>query len=106
MAETDLPGLHEADVRAYLDDVITPVETGWSPHRNLFRVYRLPADCTADEVDSALTSIPALWGTPELRERTRAVERLRRGHPTAARVLGDPRERSVHRTTVAAERTA
>ncbi|MGM1058715.1 hypothetical protein [Saccharothrix sp. Mg75] len=106
MAETDLPGLREADVRAYLDDVITPVETGWSPHRNLFRVYRLPADCTADEVDSALTSIPELWGMPELRERTRAVERLRRGHPIAARMLGDPRERSVHRTAVAAERSA
>lgn len=106
MAETDLPGLREADVRAYLADVITPVETGWSPHRNLFRVYRLAADCTADEVDAALTATQDLWGIPELREHTRAVERLRRGHPTAARVLGDPRERSVHRTAVAAERTA
>lgn len=106
MVETELPGLREADVRAYLVDVITPVETGWSPHRNLFRVYRLPADCTTDEIDSALTSIPKLWGTPELREHTEAVERLRRGHQTAVRVLRDPRERSVHRTAVAAERTA
>ncbi|XVS61723.1 hypothetical protein ACQPYE_25910 [Actinosynnema sp. CA-299493] len=106
MAETDLPGLREADVHAYLDVVITPVETGWSPHRNLFRVYRLPIDCTADEIDSALTSTPELWGIPELREHNWAVERLRHGHPTAARVLRDPRERSVHRTAVAAERTA
>ncbi|MGX7828968.1 hypothetical protein ACTG9Q_28165 [Actinokineospora sp. 24-640] len=106
MAETDLPGLHKADIRAYLDEVITPVEMEWSPHRNLFRVYRLPVDCTADKVDSALTSIPALWGVPELREHTRAVERLRRGHPTAARILGDSGERLAHRTAVAAERTA
>ncbi|CCH29497.1 hypothetical protein ABZ816_15885 [Actinosynnema sp. NPDC047251] len=105
MAETDLPGLRDADVRAYLDDVITPVETGWSPHRNLFRVYRLPSDCTADEVDSALTSVLALWGVPELREHTQAVDRLRRGHPVAVRVLSDPGERSVHRAAVAAERT-
>ncbi len=106
MVETDLPGLRDTGVRAYLDDVITPVATGWSPHRNLFRVYRLPADCTADEIDSALTSVPALWGIPELREHTQAVDRLRRGHPTAVRVLGDPGERSAHWTAVAAERTA
>ncbi|QFZ18629.1 hypothetical protein [Saccharothrix syringae] len=106
MAEKDLPGLRDTDARAYLADVITPVETGWSPHRNLFRVYRLPTDCTADEVDSALTAVPALWGTPELREHTQAVDRLRRGRRTAARVLGDPGRRSAHRTAVAAERTA
>ncbi|UVS80567.1 hypothetical protein [Actinokineospora sp. UTMC 2448] len=106
MAETDLPGLRTDDIRAYLDEVITPVEMGWAPHRNLFRVYRLPIECTAHDVDAALTSIPAFWGEPELREHTRAVERLRRGHSMATRVLTDPGERSAHWAAVAAERIA
>lgn len=84
----------------YLDDVLVPVQTGWSPHRNYFRVYGLSPDSTQSEVDNALAAQPARWGTAEARQYAVACERLHASHAAATAVLGDPENRARHRESV------
>ncbi|MGW4211226.1 hypothetical protein ACWEIJ_24760 [Lentzea sp. NPDC004789] len=91
---------------SYTDDVLVPVQTGWSPHRNYFRVYRLSPYATQSEVDSALGGQPARWGTAESRQYAVACERLHASHATAAAVLRDPVSRARHRESVEHEHEA
>ncbi|MDX8146914.1 hypothetical protein SK854_32700 [Lentzea sp. BCCO 10_0061] len=91
---------------SYVDEVLVPVWTGWSPHRNYFRVYRLPPHPRQAEVDAALADLPARWGTPELRLHAVACERLHACHATAIAVLGDPAARARHREFVEREHQA
>jgi hypothetical protein len=85
---------------SYTDDVLVPVQTGWSPHRNYFRVYRLSPYATQSEVDGALDGQPARWGTAESRQYAVACERLHASHATAVAVLRDPVSRARHREAV------
>ena len=85
---------------SYTDDVLVPVQTGWSPHRNYFRVYRLSPYATQSEVDGALDGQPTRWGTAESRQYAVACERLHASHATAAAVLRDPVSRARHRESV------
>ncbi|HEX8864143.1 MAG TPA: hypothetical protein VF821_00675 [Lentzea sp.] len=87
----------------YVEDVLVPVQAGWSPHRNYFRVYELATDAPQSDVDSALADLPVRWGTASLRQHTGACDRLRACHARAIAVLGDPASRARHRESVERE---
>jgi hypothetical protein len=94
------------DVVSYAEEVAGPVQTGWSPHRNYFRVYRLPLEAGQSEVATALADLPTRWGTPELRQYALACERLHACHDEATAVLSDPTRRTRHRSSVEHEHHA
>lgn len=84
----------------YVEDVLLPVQAGWSPHRDYFRVYGLSWHAAQSDVDAALAEVPVRWGTAELRQYTDACDRLRACHAKATAVLGDPARRALHRESV------
>lgn len=88
------------DAARYVEDVIKPIQQGWAPTRNLFRVYQLAPEAGQADVEEALTALPRQWSTPELRQHGQACERLRTCHPRAAEVLADPDRRAGHRAAV------
>src|SRR5215475_12750163 len=88
------------DAARYVEDVIKPIQQGWSPVRNFFRVYQLSADANPADVDEALTGLPREWGTRELRQHELACERLHACHPKAVEVLRDYELRANHRAMV------
>lgn len=92
--------MDEFDPVSYVADVVVPIQAGWSPRSNYFRVYRLPPNPTLFQVDSALADLPNRWGMPELRQHALACERLHACHAEAAAVLRDPARRARHREAV------
>lgn len=88
------------DAARYVEDVIKPIQQGWWPKRNLFRVYQLLADASQADVAAALAALPRQWATPELRQYGRACERLHAYHPEATAVLSDRKRRADHRAEV------
>ncbi|MGW5054997.1 hypothetical protein [Actinokineospora sp. NPDC004072] len=96
----------DLDVESYVDDVVVPIQTGWSPHNNYFRVYRIRPDASDAEVDDALSDMPDHWGAAGLRQHALAFDRLHACHEQAAVVLRDPARRARHRATVEREHRA
>jgi hypothetical protein len=94
------------DAARYVEDVIKPIQQGWAPTRNFFRVYQLSPEASQADVQEALDVLARQWSTPELRQHGQACERLRACHPKAAEVLGDRDLRADHRTAVDREHRA
>lgn len=88
------------DAARYVEDVVKPVERGWPPTGNLFRVYQLRAMAGQSEVDTALAEVPRCWGRPELRAHGTGCARLRACHDAAAALLRDGGRRAAHRDAV------
>ncbi|WP_018687144.1 hypothetical protein [Actinokineospora enzanensis] len=88
------------DPARYVEDVVRPVQRGWSPSRNLFRVYGLDPDAVQSDVDEAVATVPRQWGLPEIRVHTRGCERLRAARSGAEEVLRDPGRRETHRAEI------
>jgi hypothetical protein len=94
------------DPASYVEDVVLPIQTGWPPRSNYFRVYQLPLHPTPSQVDSALADMPTRWGMPELRQHALACDRLHACHAEAAAVLGNPARRARHREAIEREHRA
>lgn len=91
------------DAARYVEDVVRPVQRGWPPTANLFRVYQVRPAAGQSEVDIALTEMPHCWGRPELRAYGSGCERLRAGHTGAVALLRDGDRRAAHRVAVEAD---
>jgi len=85
---------------------MVPIQAGWSPRSNYFRVYRLPPDPLPSQVESALAGMPTRWGMPELRQHAQAYKRLHACHDEATAVLRDPTRRDRHQEAVMNEHDA
>jgi len=96
-------GTTDFDGARFVEEVVKPVQDGWDPTDNLFRVYQLPIGLketptiqrALDLVSQHLTSQRLEQAFPS------AVARLRAGHAHAAEILTSPRLRQEHATTVA-----
>jgi hypothetical protein len=91
------------DASRYIEDVVKPVQRGWPPTENLFRVYQLCTTAGQSEVDTALVEVPRWWGRPELRAYGSGCARLRACHDGAVALLGDGGRRAAHRAAVDAD---
>lgn len=90
------------DESVFVDEVLKPVQNGWQPKEDLFRVYLLPPDVTDDKViTTALAEINRQFNPQRYRSFRRACESLRLQHETAAAVLRDADRRQRHRDQVA-----
>jgi hypothetical protein len=96
----------EFDEARFRDDVLIPVQAGWPPEDNLFRVYLLPLDTEdATAVRTALDDLRRRFGLNRYAKSFGvACQRLRAQHDQAATVLGDPARRRAHREQVRAGR--
>lgn len=91
------------DASRYVEDVVKPVQRGWPPTGNLFRVYQLRTTAGQSEVDTALVEVPRCWGRSELRAYVTGCARLRACHDGAAALLSDGGRRAEHRAAVDAD---
>ncbi|RKT52845.1 hypothetical protein [Saccharothrix australiensis] len=91
----------EFDAARFVDEVLKPVQDGWRPDEDLFRVYLLPHD-VADRatVEAALAEVGRQFTRQRYRAFRRAAEILRGQHEDAARTLLDPASRAAHRALV------
>ncbi len=90
------------DSTRFVEEVLKPVQDGWRPEEDLFRVYLLPPD-TADggTVHAALAEVNRQLGGQQYRGFKRACEQLRAQHGSATTTLTDPAKLSAHRREVA-----
>jgi hypothetical protein len=93
------------DSARFVAEVLKPVQDGWRPEEDLFRVYLLPPD-TADGavVRAALAEINRQLGGQQYRGFKRACEQLRAQHQSATETLTDPRKLDAHRREVGERR--
>src|SRR3712207_6244079 len=92
----------EFDEARFVEEVLKPVQDGWTPTDNLFRAYLLPVG-TSDEstIHRALTLVWQQLGSQRLgRAFPSAVSRLRAGHAEATRILTTPLLRQQHASAV------
>lgn len=89
------------DSARFVAEVLKPVQDGWRPEEDLFRVYLLPPD-TADGavVRAALAEINRQLGGQQYRGFKRACEQLRAQHQSATETLTDPRKLDAYRREV------
>ncbi|HEY3607241.1 MAG TPA: hypothetical protein VGL06_07055 [Pseudonocardiaceae bacterium] len=89
------------DDTVFREDVLKPVQDGWPPKDDLFRVYLLPTD-VADErtITAALAGINSQFTNQRYRGFRRACESLRAQHQAATVVLTDPARRKSHRQRI------
>ncbi|AXX32187.1 hypothetical protein KCV87_31585 [Actinosynnema pretiosum subsp. pretiosum] len=93
------------DATRFVDEVLKPVQDGWRPDEDLFRVYLLSTGVTErSTVETALAEIAKQFGKQQYRVFRRALEILRGQHAAASDVLLDPARRGAHRARVEAER--
>src|SRR5829696_7629706 len=81
--------MSDFDEARFVEEVLKPVQDGWRPTDNLFRVYLLPVG-SSDEaaIQHALELILQQLGSQRLeRAFPSAVLRLRAGHADATRIL-------------------
>ncbi|MGH3878556.1 MAG: hypothetical protein ACRDSK_16115 [Actinophytocola sp.] len=91
------------DKDRFVDEVLKPVQDGWRPDEDLFRVYLLPADVTdGGMVRAALAGINRQLGNQQYRGFKRAVDHLRAQHKAATATLTDPTKLTAHRVAVSA----
>jgi hypothetical protein len=90
------------DSALFVEEVLKPVQDGWRPDEDLFRVYLLPLDVRdARVIAAALDEINRQFTQQRYRGFRRACELLRAKHPTAKAILTDPARRELHRGVVA-----
>lgn len=89
------------DDPVFKEEVLKPVEDGWQPKEDLFRVYLLAPDVTDDTtIGTALHEVRRQLNPQHYRGFARACELLRLQHDGAAAVLRDPVRRERHRDQV------
>ncbi|WP_158846651.1 hypothetical protein [Saccharothrix deserti] len=89
------------DATRFVDEVLKPVQDGWRPDEDLFRVYLLPHDVTdQNTVETALTEVGRQFTKQQYRGFRRATEILRGQHKAASETLLDPARRGAHRSRV------
>lgn len=89
------------DGKRFVDEVLNPVQHGWRPEEDLFRVYLLPSDVSdAGTVRAALGEVARQFTKPQYRAFRRACELLHTQHRVATEVLTDPARRAAHRERV------
>ena len=93
------------DEPRFLEEVLKPVQDGWPPAHDLFRVYLLPPDVAdAQVVARALDEVKRQFAKQQYRAFRGACDQLRAQHPAAAALLTDPHRRKAHRAEVLAGR--
>ncbi|MEU5696711.1 hypothetical protein [Actinosynnema sp. NPDC020468] len=91
----------EFDANRFVDEVLKPVQDGWRPDEDLFRVYLLPLDVSdRSVVEAALADVAREFGKQRYRGFRRATEILRGRHDAAAETLLDGARRAAHREQV------
>ncbi|MCP2246905.1 hypothetical protein [Lentzea aerocolonigenes] len=91
------------DPARFVDEVLKPVQDGWRPDENLFRVYLLPLDADDTHViTTALEEVGRQFTKQQYRAFRRATEILRGQHKEASATLLDPARRDSHRAVVRA----
>ena len=91
------------DSAQFVDEVLKPVQDGWRPDEDLFRVYLLPPDVTdVDVVRAALAGIKRQLGNRQYGGFKRACAQLGALHETATKTLTDPAKSAAHQAVVAA----
>jgi hypothetical protein len=90
------------DDARFVEEVLKPVQDGWRPTDNLFRVYVLPVGVSdQNAIQAALDVVQRQLGSQRLeRMFPAAITRLRSGHPDAVKILTDPRQRQQHAADV------
>ncbi|HEV2781161.1 MAG TPA: hypothetical protein VGX25_17385 [Actinophytocola sp.] len=89
------------DADRFAEEVLNPVQQGWRPAEDLFRVYLLAPDVTdAATVRAALDRIGRELNNQKYRHLRRACDLLRAQHEEATAILTDPARRNEHRTRV------
>ena len=96
-------GAIDFDEARFVEEVVKPVQEGWDPTDNLFRVYQLPIGLTEIPTIQRALDLVSQHLTSQRLERVfpSAVARLRAGHAHATEILTSPRLRQEHATTVA-----
>ncbi len=93
----------EFDDTRFLEEVLKPVQEGWRPDEDLFRVYLLPHNVSDTHVvRAAVEEVGREFGKQRYRNFRRATEVLRAQHDLAAATLLNPARRESHRTQVVA----
>ncbi|UOZ07939.1 hypothetical protein [Amycolatopsis sp. WQ 127309] len=91
------------DSARFVEEVLKPVQDGWRPDEDFFRVYLLPPDVTgADVVRTALAKIKSQLNNRQYGGFKRACDQLRALHETAVATLTDPAKSAAHRAAVSA----
>lgn len=94
------------DGARFVEEVLKPVQDGWRPEEDLFRVYLLPLDVTdGGTVLTALAEVNRQLGNQQYRSFKRACEQLRAQHQTATATLTDRAKLAGHRSAVAGRRS-
>ena len=96
-------GTIDFDETRFVEEVVKPVQEGWDPTDNLFRVYQLPVGLTETPTIQQALDLVLQHLTSQRLERAfpSAVARLRAGHVHAVEILTSQRLRQEHATTVA-----
>lgn len=90
------------DSARFVAEVLKPVQDGWRPDEDLFRVYLLPPDVTEGAtVRAALAEVNRQLGSQQYRGFKRACEQLRAQHESAVATLTDREKLAAHRREVA-----
>ncbi|HEU5474854.1 MAG TPA: hypothetical protein VFV67_29775 [Actinophytocola sp.] len=90
------------DDKRFVEEVLKPVQNGWRPDEDLFRVYLLPSEgIDTGTVRAALDGISRELTRQRYRAFGRACDLLRAQHESAAAILTDPAKRSRHGEQVA-----
>ncbi|QQQ78182.1 hypothetical protein IOD16_06840 [Saccharothrix sp. 6-C] len=93
------------DEARFVDEVLKPVQDGWRPDEDLFRVYLLPVEVTdRDTIGTAVAEVGKQFTKQQYRAFRRALEILRGQHAAVSETLLDPARRTAHRSRVEAAR--
>ncbi|TDV57465.1 hypothetical protein [Actinophytocola oryzae] len=93
------------DSDRFVDEVLKPVQDGWRPDGDLFRVYLLSPEATdSGTIRAALAEVNRRLGGQQYRGFKRACEQLRAQHAAATATLTDHSKLTAHRREVAAHR--
>jgi hypothetical protein len=94
--------MSDFDEARFVEEVLKPVQDGWKPTDNLFRVYLLPVGTSdVQAIEHALDLVLQQLGSQRLeRGFPAAVGRLRAGHARAKEILTTPRLRQEHAAAV------
>ncbi|RLK54189.1 hypothetical protein [Actinokineospora cianjurensis] len=94
------------DEALLIEEVIGPVGGGWSPLRDLFRVYQLPREVSDQQViDAALAGVLKALSRSKISKFGAACTRVRTCHPDAEKVLRDHKARAAHRADLVKQDT-
>ncbi|MEU4742626.1 hypothetical protein AB0G02_19480, partial [Actinosynnema sp. NPDC023658] len=93
------------DEARFVDEVLKPVQYGWRPDEDLFRVYLLPIEVNdRDTIGTAVARVGKQFTNQQYRAFRRALEILRGQHAMATETLLDPARRTAHRSRVESAR--